>query len=100
VRRFYSQDLAWIHHVGFGDFALSAGRELLPLLRRAGLQRGTLVDLGCGSGIWAALAQRAGFAVVGVDCSSAMVALARQHSPLSKFVRASLHTFELPGARS
>jgi SAM-dependent methyltransferase len=92
----YQTDLAWIHHVGFGDFARSAGPEVLKLLRRGGLKRGTLVDLGCGSGIFAALAERAGFRVVGVDQSAAMLALAKRESPKSHFIQSSLDNFPLP----
>lgn len=92
----YQTDLAWIHHAGFGDFARSAGAEILRLLRREKVTHGTLVDLGCGSGIWAAIAQRAGFQVIGVDQSPAMLALAKRHSPKSKFVRAALEKFSLP----
>ena len=92
----YQQDLAWIHHVGFGDFARGAGRELLQSLRRGGVRGETLIDLGCGSGIWAAMAERAGFRVVGVDRSAAMIALAKRESPKSEFVRASLDEFPLP----
>lgn len=92
----YKTDLAWIHHVGFGDFARSAGPEVLKILRRGGLRRGTLVDLGCGSGIFAAMAERAGFSVVGVDQSSAMLSLAKRQSPKSQFIRSSLDRFSLP----
>jgi SAM-dependent methyltransferase len=92
----YREDLAWIHHADFGDFARSAGPEVLNILRRAGIKRGKLVDLGCGSGIWAAMAERAGFRVIGVDFSRAMLALARRESPKSKFVQASLDQFSFP----
>jgi SAM-dependent methyltransferase len=92
----YRTDIAWIHHTGFGDFARSAGAEILKMLRRQNITRGTLVDLGCGSGIWAAMAQRAGFYVVGVDISPAMLALAKRQSPKSRFVRSSLDKFPLP----
>ena len=48
----YERDLAEIQHRGFGDFAASAAPGLLGLLREAKIERGTVVDLGCGSGIW------------------------------------------------
>jgi len=92
----YQRDLAYIHHVGFGDFATSAAPEWLRILRRAGIRGGTLVDLGCGSGLWARAATRAGFRVIGVDASAAMLGLARRAAPSVEFCLASLHDFELP----
>jgi len=95
----YRKDLAWIHHAGFGDFARSAGPGVLHILRRAGMKRGKLVDLGCGSGIWAAMAEHAGFRVIGVDFSPAMLAMARRESPKSRFVQASLASFRFHPVR-
>jgi trans-aconitate methyltransferase len=92
----YQADLARIHHVGFGDFAKSAGPEVLKILRRAAITRGTLVDLGCGSGIWAAMAERAGLRVVGVDQSRTMLALTKRESPKSQFIQSSLDKFSVP----
>jgi SAM-dependent methyltransferase len=92
----YKTDLAWIHHDGFGDFARSAGAAVLKILRGAGIRRGTLVDLGCGSGIFAAIAERAGFDVIGVDQSPAMLALAKRVSPKSKFIHSSVDKFTVP----
>jgi SAM-dependent methyltransferase len=92
----YKTDVAWIHHVGFGDFARSAGAEVLKILRRGAIRGGTLVDMGCGSGIFAAMAERAGFHVVGVDISPAMVALARRESTNSQFIQSSLDKFSVP----
>jgi SAM-dependent methyltransferase len=92
----YKTDVAWIHHVGFGEFARSAGAEVLRILRRAAIRGGTLVDLGCGSGIFAAMAERAGFHVIGVDISAAMLALAKRESPKSQFIESSLDKFPVP----
>jgi SAM-dependent methyltransferase len=92
----YASDLAYVHHVGFGDFARKAAPGLLRLLRRAGIHRGTLIDLACGSGLWAKAAHRAGFAVIGVDQSRAMIQLAKQVAPGAHFHQASLHEFALP----
>jgi len=95
-RGLYTNDLAHIHHAGFGGFARGAGPGLLRLLRRAGLRRGPLVDLACGSGLWAATAQRAGFDVIGVDISPAMIRLAKRTAPGARFHRGSLYDFALP----
>jgi SAM-dependent methyltransferase len=42
------------------------------------------------------MAERAGFHVIGVDISPAMVALAKRESPKSQFVRSSLDQFSVP----
>lgn len=92
----YQEDLAYIHHVGFGDFAEGAAPGVLALLREAGIREGLVVDLGCGSGVWARALLREGFDVLGVDRSPAMLDLARSVAPGTRFVEASLHDFALP----
>jgi SAM-dependent methyltransferase len=92
----YKEDLAFVHHTGFGGFSQSAAPELLRIFRARGVRAGVLVDLGCGSGLWARLAQQAGFSVIGIDSSPAMIRLAKKVSPASRFQCASLHDFVLP----
>jgi SAM-dependent methyltransferase len=92
----YSQDLAYIHDAGFSDFALQAAPGLLSLLRRHRIANGLVVDLGCGSGIWARELLRAGYAVLGVDISPSMIKLARRNAPGAKFQAASLLSARLP----
>ena len=82
---FYQEDLAYIHHVGFGDFARRAAPELLRLLQRKNRQTGLVLDLGCGSGIWTQALIRAGYEVHGLDLSPAMIKLARQNAPQAQF---------------
>ena len=94
--RAYSTDLAYIHDVGFGDFARNAAPGVLSLLRRNGIREGLVVDLGCGSGIWARELLSAGYQVLGVDISPAMTALARENAPDATFVTASFHDVKLP----
>jgi SAM-dependent methyltransferase len=74
----YRDDLAYIHDVGFGGFAERAAPWLLGQLRAQGLHDGLVIDLGCGSGIWARALSAAGYGVLGYDISEAMVAIARQ----------------------
>jgi SAM-dependent methyltransferase len=93
---FYGPDQAWIHDARFGDLARSAAEMVLARLRAAGLATGTVVDLGCGSGILAGLLVDAGYDVVGVDLSPAMIELARRRAPGARFHRGSVHDFPLP----
>lgn len=92
----YREDLAFIHDLGFGDMAVSAAGMLLDTLAEAGVTGGTVVDLGCGSGILAERVARAGFDVLGIDLSPAMIALARRRVPDSRFVCGSLLSAEIP----
>jgi len=92
----YQEDLAYIHDVGFDFFARGVAPELLKIFRHHGITEGLVVDLGCGSGIWAAELIRAGYEVVGVDQSEAMIRLARKKVPQAKFVRASFLDIPLP----
>jgi SAM-dependent methyltransferase len=92
----YKPDLAYIHDVGFGGFASAAAPGLLALLRRHGVIGGLVVDLGCGSGIWARRLTDEGYDVLGVDQSAAMIALARKNAPRATFRRASYLDVTLP----
>jgi SAM-dependent methyltransferase len=96
VSRAYGTDLAFVHDAGFGHFARDAAPWILGQLRRRGLGAGRVVDLGCGSGIWAAALGRAGYEVHGVDISPAMLALARRRAPRATFRRGSLLAAPLP----
>ena len=57
---FYREDLAYIHDVGHADFALRSAPGILEILRESGLRDGLVVDLGCGSGLWARKLLQAG----------------------------------------
>jgi SAM-dependent methyltransferase len=92
----YKDDLSYVHHVGFGDFALRAAPGLIGSLREAGIREGLVVDLGCGSGLWARELTEAGYEALGIDSSAAMIELARAVAPRARFVQASLFDAELP----
>jgi SAM-dependent methyltransferase len=92
----YREDLAYIHDVGYGHFARSAGPGLLEMLRQTGAISGLVVDLGCGSGIWARELCDAGYDVLGVDQSAAMIAIARKRVPEGTFRQGSFLTTKLP----
>ena len=92
----YQEDLAYTHDVGFGDFARNAAPGVLRLLRDRGVADGLVVDVGCGSGIWARELVDAGYDVLGIDQSAAMIDLARRRVPEAAFRRGSFVTTRLP----
>jgi SAM-dependent methyltransferase len=95
-RALYGADLAYVHDAAFGGWARDAAPFVLARLREAGIEDGLVVDLGCGSGIWAAELLARGYEVLGVDASAAMLALARSRAPAAAFAQGSLHDVELP----
>jgi SAM-dependent methyltransferase len=92
----YGEDLAYVHDAGFSWFATSVSPVLLKLLRRHGITSGLVVDLGCGSGIWANELTGAGYDVIGVDISPDFVNLARAKAPKARFAVSSLLDYEIP----
>lgn len=96
----YGTDLAFVHDEGFGDFARRAAPGLLRWLREAGILDGIVVDLGCGSGIWARELLDAGYQVVGVDLSAAMIELARRRAPEAELHVGSFLRFPWPPCRA
>lgn len=96
MSEFYDTDLAYVHHVGFDDFARQAGEEILLILHEHDIGHGLVVDLGCGSGIWARRLLHAGYDVQGVDVSTEMLALARSNAPGAHFHQSSIYQFNFP----
>jgi SAM-dependent methyltransferase len=92
----YETDLAYVHDVGFGGFSRDSTPGLLKILRQCGIRSGRIVDLGCGSGIWARALADAGYDVVGVDLSPAMIEMARKRLPEGRFQVGSFTTFRYP----
>jgi len=92
----YQDDLAYIHDVGFGDFAKNSAPGLLRVLRQNEIPTGLVIDLGCGSGIWARELSRAGYDVLGIDISPAMIEIARKRVPQAEFRIESLLKAKLP----
>ena len=65
----------------------TAGLQFVRRVIRLCAHRGRALDVGCGSGgRIIALLLDAGFQVVGIDVSEAMVELARKHHPGSRFI--------------
>jgi len=96
VAGFYRDDLAYIHDVGHADFALRSAPGILEILGENGVPDGLVVDLGCGSGQWARELLQAGYRVLGIDISEAMIEIARQKAPGAEFRVGSLFEAELP----
>lgn len=94
----YRDDLAFIHDDGFGAVARDAAARLVTELEMAAHPSGVVVDLGCGSGILARILGEAGYHVIGIDVSEAMIALARQCAPLGEFRVGSFVTTGIPSA--
>ena len=92
----YRDDLAYIHDVGFGDYARNSAQGLIEILRQAGITSGLVIDLGCGSGLWARELVKAGYDVLGIDLSPAMIDIARKRVPEAEFRVESLLKAQLP----
>jgi SAM-dependent methyltransferase len=90
----YGDDLAYIHHAGFSEFAKSAAAGVIELLAKHGVH--SVIEIGCGSGVLARALTSAGFDVLGFDPSPAMIAIARETAPDARFEVASLETARMP----
>lgn len=88
--------MAHIHDAGFGHLATSAASVVIEELERAGSNGGTIVDLGCGSGIEARLLCDAGYTVVGIDLSEPLIEIARKRVPEAIFHIDSFVTADIP----
>jgi hypothetical protein len=81
----YENDLAYIHDRGFSEQARRAAPHLVRLLQQSGIREGLVVDLGCGSGVWAKALVDAGYQVVeGPLVSGALAAELRRCTPPRK----------------
>jgi SAM-dependent methyltransferase len=76
---YYRPDLALIHHLGFGHHADLCAPGLLALLEPVRQRDGTVLELGCGSGLLTRYLVDAGLRVIATDASLAMLELARDH---------------------
>jgi len=96
----FGADLAFIHDRGFGAFARGSAPGILSLLAKNGITAGSIVDLGCGSGIWARELADSGYRVVGVDISPDMIKMARRHVPEAELHVQSYLQFRLPACQA
>lgn len=97
AQEFYQAEaLIQVHDKCFGYIARDAGYHLLKLLQENKLTQGTVIDLGCGSGILSELIAEHGYNAVGVDYSAEFVEVAKKKVPQAQFVVQSLYDYEFP----
>lgn len=92
----YAAVLSEIHDEGFRWYAESAAPHILKILAAQGITSGLVVDLGCGSGRWAQSLIEAGYEVLGIDQSPAMLRLTKQNAPGARTQLADLYDAKLP----
>jgi SAM-dependent methyltransferase len=98
----YAADLAYVHDAGFDDYARRAAPEIVRLLRhrlprrQSKGRRLVVVEFGCGGGTLAGRLAGAGFDVLGVDQSRAMIQIARRRAPQARFAVGTLADTPLP----
>ena len=78
---YYRDDLALVHHRGFGFHADACAPGILRLLEPVRQRNGLVVEIGCGSGLLTTYLVDAGLRVVATDASDSMLNLARTHVP-------------------
>jgi len=86
-RPYYRDNLALVHHRGFGFHADMCAPGIVALLGPVRDRRGLIVELGCGSGLLTRHLLDAGHRVVATDASPAMLELARAAAPDAEDVR-------------
>ena len=100
IKKSYKEDLAYIHDVGYGDYALRSAPGILKILAQNNIQDGLVVDLGCGSGLSALELTKAHYQILGVDISESMIAIARTRVPNAKFRVESLLKTDIPSCNA
>ena len=94
---YYRDDLALVHHLGFGFHADACAPGILRLLEPVRQRNGLVVEIGCGSGLLTAYLTDAGLNVVATDASEAMLNLAHSHAPgATEFRRLTLPVDPVP----
>ena len=75
---YYRDDLALVHHRGFGFHADLCAPGILELLAPVRERDGLVLEVGCGSGLLTRYLVDAGHRVLATDASPAMLELARE----------------------
>ena len=84
---YYRDDLALVHHLGFGFHADMCAPGILNLLEPVRARNGLVLELGCGSGLLTKHLVDAGHRVIATDASPAMIELARRTAPGADDIR-------------
>jgi len=94
MENFYSEEMAYCHHVGFSNPRLPDA--VIGARRENGIADGLIIDLGCNGGhLLVALAQ-SGYATIGVDLSAAALALTENLAPSATRYHGDAAEFALP----
>jgi SAM-dependent methyltransferase len=96
MSEWYNEDLAYIHDIGFRDYALKSLPGILEIFQQSQMTTGSIVDLGCGTGLSARGLHTAGYQVLGIDISAAAIAIAKTRVPAAEFRVESFFTAEIP----
>ncbi len=94
--KYYDEDLAYVHHTGFGGFARGVAPAIIEWLKKSFSENKLVVDLGCGSGILARELLQANYPVLGIDISPAMLDIAHKEAPDARFVCESVFKTDIP----
>ncbi len=84
---YYRDDLALVHHRGYGFHADACAPGIAALLAQVRARGGLVVELGCGSGLLTRHLLDAGHRVLATDASPAMLELASQLASDAEGVR-------------
>jgi SAM-dependent methyltransferase len=84
---YYRDDLALVHHLGFGFHADACAPGILALLEPLLDRKGPVLELGCGSGLLTRYLVDAGHRVIATDASPAMLDLTRHNVPEAEDIR-------------
>jgi len=78
---YFRRDLARVHHRGFAFHAEATAPGVIELLRPVRERAGTVLEIGCGTGLLTRALIDAGHTVIATDGSPAMLELARDLVP-------------------
>jgi len=84
---YYRDDLALVHHLGFGFHADMCAPGILRLLEPVLDRKGVVLELGCGSGLLTKYLVDAGHQVIATDASPPMLELAGETAPGAEDIR-------------
>ncbi|WP_071882331.1 class I SAM-dependent methyltransferase [Stanieria cyanosphaera] len=100
MKDYYKEDLAYIHDIGYSDYALKSAPEILNLLSQNNIKEGLIVDLDCGSGLSALEFTKAHYRVLGVDISESLIAITRIRVPDAEFRVESIFKVDIPSCNA